>query len=357
MKNEPCPFERCRFSQQCNHIHCVRENCFYVLHSSGQLLSHKRKHERIDAEQAYRQFTSGKKVQIGSSSRCGSASDLIESQSDSPATPMSSGLMSIYGLNSAAMSSSNADSPDVSANAPSYPVQSNSSSPLLDYNKMLSSPNLPTDLTTIKAQSFAVTSSPASSASLGGNNSTLFLDSMQQYQKLLYGDRQVSIEKLMEFNEVFEQMCRTFCTSNCSRQTNGNENSPDKDGSEADSNRDSRTVKCTLPSSHVLAEQRHNHCLLTGCDAVLSSVPAEILEHLRQHQMVLRQKAGTDGSNAPMASTSNANEIVANDSKHMQITSIDGFFNRKRGRPPKNRVVEVYNNVSNLFIYSLLICP
>ncbi|KAM7341387.1 uncharacterized protein ACRADG_012271 isoform 2-T5 [Cochliomyia hominivorax] len=28
----------------------------------------------------------------------------------------------------------------------------------------------------------------------------------------------------------------------------------------------------------------------------------------------------------------------------LQITSIDGFFNRKRGRPPKNRFVEVYKN-------------
>lgn len=32
-----------------------------------------------------------------------------------------------------------------------------------------------------------------------------------------------------------------------------------------------------------------------------------------------------------------------------QITSIDGLFNRKRGRPPKNRVVEVYGNVSMQF--------
>ena len=30
----------------------------------------------------------------------------------------------------------------------------------------------------------------------------------------------------------------------------------------------------------------------------------------------------------------------------LQITSIDGFFNRKRGRPPKNRFIEVYKNVS-----------
>lgn len=41
-----------------------------------------------------------------------------------------------------------------------------------------------------------------------------------------------------------------------------------------------------------------------------------------------------------------------------QITSIDGLFNRKRGRPPKNRVVEVYGNVSihsnRLFFVSFL---
>ncbi|XP_049316422.1 uncharacterized protein LOC105226923 isoform X2 [Bactrocera dorsalis] len=30
----------------------------------------------------------------------------------------------------------------------------------------------------------------------------------------------------------------------------------------------------------------------------------------------------------------------------IQITSIDGFFNRKRGRPPKNRYVEVYKNAN-----------
>lgn len=48
LKNDPCPFESCQFSQVCNHIHCMRKNCRYVLHSSGQLSSHKRKHERFD---------------------------------------------------------------------------------------------------------------------------------------------------------------------------------------------------------------------------------------------------------------------------------------------------------------------
>lgn len=56
MKNEVCPFENCRFSKVCNHIHCIRPQCNYVLHSSGQLFSHKRKHERKDSELAYRKY-------------------------------------------------------------------------------------------------------------------------------------------------------------------------------------------------------------------------------------------------------------------------------------------------------------
>lgn len=56
MKNEHCNFDSCRFSKVCNHIHCIRAGCSYVLHSSGQLYSHKRKHERRDSELAYRQY-------------------------------------------------------------------------------------------------------------------------------------------------------------------------------------------------------------------------------------------------------------------------------------------------------------
>lgn len=51
LKNDPCPFEKCQFSLVCNHIHCMRKNCHYVLHSSGQLSSHKRKHERFECEE------------------------------------------------------------------------------------------------------------------------------------------------------------------------------------------------------------------------------------------------------------------------------------------------------------------
>jgi hypothetical protein len=68
MKSEACPFEQCRFSRVCNHIHCIRPQCSYVLHSSGQLFSHKRKHERNDSELAYRKY---KQVGGGGSSGSG----------------------------------------------------------------------------------------------------------------------------------------------------------------------------------------------------------------------------------------------------------------------------------------------
>ena len=56
MKQDPCGYDNCRFSKTVNHIHCIRSGCDYVLHSSGQLFAHKRKHDRRDNELAYRKY-------------------------------------------------------------------------------------------------------------------------------------------------------------------------------------------------------------------------------------------------------------------------------------------------------------
>ncbi|XP_073819432.1 castor zinc finger transcription factor [Musca autumnalis] len=56
LKTEKCPFDDCKYSCVSNHIHCVRENCNYILHSSTQMISHKRKHDRAEGEQNYQQF-------------------------------------------------------------------------------------------------------------------------------------------------------------------------------------------------------------------------------------------------------------------------------------------------------------
>ncbi|KAI8129482.1 Transcription factor castor, partial [Lucilia cuprina] len=58
LKTEQCPFEDCKFSTVSNHIHCVREGCNFILHSSTQMISHKRKHDRAEGEQNYQQFKS-----------------------------------------------------------------------------------------------------------------------------------------------------------------------------------------------------------------------------------------------------------------------------------------------------------
>ncbi|KAI1301624.1 Transcription factor castor [Halotydeus destructor] len=56
MKHEKCTFDGCKDSGATNHIHCIRSGCSYVLHSSSQMYSHKRKHERRENELAYRKF-------------------------------------------------------------------------------------------------------------------------------------------------------------------------------------------------------------------------------------------------------------------------------------------------------------
>lgn len=60
LKTEQCPFEECKFSTVSNHIHCVREGCNFILHSSTQMISHKRKHDRTESEPTYQQFKSEK---------------------------------------------------------------------------------------------------------------------------------------------------------------------------------------------------------------------------------------------------------------------------------------------------------
>lgn len=56
LKTEQCPFEDCKFSTVSNHIHCVREGCNFILHSSTQMISHKRKHDRAEGEQSGQQL-------------------------------------------------------------------------------------------------------------------------------------------------------------------------------------------------------------------------------------------------------------------------------------------------------------
>ncbi|KAL5014907.1 hypothetical protein ScPMuIL_009177 [Solemya velum] len=56
MKYENCGYQTCRYSKVNNHIHCIRPGCNYVLHSTAQLYSHKRRHEKREIETYYRKI-------------------------------------------------------------------------------------------------------------------------------------------------------------------------------------------------------------------------------------------------------------------------------------------------------------
>lgn len=282
LKTEACPFESCRFSHICNHIHCIRENCEYVLHSSGQLLSHKRKHERLDSETAYRRFKMAQKA---------STSFKPTDLSSKSVQPTSSTM-----------------SPDLS-----YASQQKA----VDLSLIYGNATLPNDiLEQIQKQQKILLQSELESLEDGIPKnliptSTFLTDKPQQPVK-------PQIEEI-------DQLISTYFTDYCTKQT--------EEPLNLKNFTNDKQIDCFVGSN-----EPHLHCLLKNCNTVIPRNLNNIFEHIRNHDR------GED-------------EQIINQSNLLQITSIDGFFNRKRGRPPKNRVVEVYNNVrtGSCFFFSGLI--
>lgn len=313
LKTEPCRVDGCRFTMICNHIHCVRNNCSYVLHSSGQLLSHKRKHERMDAEMAYRRFKMGQ-----------TAKDLTPSEL--------AALHSFHGL-------------DLSPKPPPPPAMNQF--PVADqavtekFNKLLNNATME-NLNSLLSHTVANTS----------NVTPELLKQIREHQKKAQsglGDRETykqdcdqnmagngesledGIPKSVIQNvatledetksptvEEIENIISQYFTDQCTKQQSPSDEPLDLN-LKMPSNKSG--FECFMTNN-----EPHLHCLITGCEAVVPRSLQDISEHLRMHEL-------------------NRDSIIQN-SNLLQITSIEGFFNRKRGRPPKNRVVEVYNNVS-----------
>lgn len=311
LKTEPCRVEGCRFTMICNHIHCVRTNCSFVLHSSGQLLSHKRKHERMDAEMAYRRFKMGD-----------TAKDLTSSEL--------AALQSFHGLDLSLK-------PPASQELNQFPVADQATTE--KFNKLLNNATLE-NLNALLSHTVASTTSVTPE----------LLKEMQKHQKKEHcrlSDRGLckhdcdqnaaenvdnledgipksvipnvatsSDETKSPSAEEIEQIISQYFTDQCTMQQLTSAEPLDLKTS---SNK--LVLECFM-----FKNESHLHCLITGCEAVVPHTLQDISEHLRMHEL-------------------NQDNIIQN-SNLLQITSIEGFFNRKRGRPPKNRVVEVYNNVS-----------
>lgn len=318
LKTEPCRVEGCRFTMICNHIHCVRSNCTYVLHSSGQLLSHKRKHERMDAEMAYRRFKMGQ-----------TAKDLTPSEL--------AALQSFHGL-------------DLSPKPP--PPPSLNQFPIADqattekFNKLLNNATMEnlnallshtvanvTDVTTellkeIQEHQKKVQrrlderDSTKHDSDQNGADSESLEDGIPKsvIQNVSTSNDEMNL-KSPTIEEV-EQIISQYFSDQCSKQQ-GSQNEPLDLNLKSSANKS--ILECFMSNN-----ESHLHCLITGCEAVVPRSLKDISEHLRMHEL-----------------NRGADSIIQN-SNLLQITSIEGFFNRKRGRPPKNRVVEVYNNVSCL---------
>ncbi|XP_033176869.1 uncharacterized protein LOC100749506 isoform X4 [Bombus impatiens] len=298
MKSEACPFEQCRFSRVCNHIHCIRPHCSYVLHSSGQLFSHKRKHERHETELAYRKYK-----QIN-------AVGGIRPPGSWPPDDLSTQSLSL---------SLNGESSNEDRGSPSYYSLDDS---------FQSGSDLAMDLT---APTTAVTAS---------GSSTVTVDHQHQQQQQ---SQQLTATELAYLVPA--------------------------------------TADCPC---HIGRE--HHHCGLDRCGTALKD-PREVREHLREHETQERitdaffEEGGCDDS-CPYADKEkhyhcnweNCREVILSTDKpfrrlqHYKIheysrqlnlscsshalssdvtlthlTNIDAMFRRKRGRPPKNRVIEIWS--------------
>lgn len=291
LKTEACSFDRCRFSQQCNHIHCIRDNCFYVLHSSGQLVSHRRKHERMDSEHAYQQFKLSQKVEMF-------ADECIESGSGKSASTSSDlTLRKLQATSTATKFPAN-----LSSFLSAYPTENDSK-----VKSLLSSESLKI-LQQIHLQKEALLLSQKvkmeSSEDEEQNNYHIGDDNIEsEIPKSLipsssFGDR-LSLAELERIKEFY--------------------------------------------SATELAKQKHINALLFAKNNFN-------IEQAEPLNLNLKSKDKIDFvvTSAPNHSQNSSLKTTdGNNSSLQQITSIDGLFNRKRGRPPKNRVVEVYQNVSD----------
>uniref|UniRef100_A0A146LMX2 Transcription factor castor n=1 Tax=Lygus hesperus TaxID=30085 RepID=A0A146LMX2_LYGHE len=281
LKPDPCGFPNCRFSQVCNHIHCVRDGCSYVLHSSGQLLSHKRKHERKDSEIAYRKFKLAQQavVNIGSNP-----------EQSHPDLAAGSSLL----LQPSSLAALNALSENLHSTPPAHDR---------------SSPN--------------AASTPSYSTFMSGNHgymdhstsSSLADYSDEDFVKFIsyYGPSHTCLPNCPFANSEHYHCKEPSCEIpfRCKETAEGHARMHEAQERVSDFYQESGSL--CQPNC---PKEKHYHCTWDGCCEVV--MPSERLEHFRSHEISAQHN-----------------------------NSLESLFRRKRGRPPKNRVIEVWNDYAS----------
>lgn len=332
LKTEACPFDQCKFSRNGNHIHCVRDNCYYVLHSSGQLISHKRKHDRMESEQAYRRFKIAQKMASSNNSLTvtgtGVSGGIV---SPDIKFPLSAKIPNEYktllpgdlsvSLCPSKLGGVDGNSKDMEKS--SLPVdilqQIQHQQQVHQQNMMLQMMGLDNSRDIRGPQIDRITNLP-------GRQST---DSLEEgIPKSIIPNADFLDLKTSSLEQI-EYMTQTYFTDVCSMQNDSRAttplNGPQDRPLNLKSPKKSEVLECFMTIS-----EPHLHCLIKGCEMVISKNSGDVAEHMRMHEL---------------ARMGGASDEMLQIAPSVQITSIDGLFNRKRGRPPKNRVVEVYNNV------------
>ncbi|CAG0889489.1 unnamed protein product [Darwinula stevensoni] len=286
MKSEECGFENCRFSRAANHIHCIRPGCLYVLHSSGQLYSHKRKHERQDSESAFRKHRLSEQ--------------LLQRNTDSNSSEFPP-------------STSHGGSSDGGGSPSTSPL------PLV----------LPLALDAGASNGSADASIPNTHLlppEFGVGEGDLWRRYLHRFTP---SDPCVPQCELACVNEHFHCQvpgCFTvFCSIDGVRDHARNHHLQEVVTATSYTVGGPSLPPCPSHCPHG-PSQLHYHCRWEGCKEVMFPMdkPFRRLDHFKMHEYSC--KMNMHGSSKDLGSSGNA---------------LDGFFRRKRGRPPKNRVIEV----------------
>lgn len=302
------------------------------------MISHKRKHDRMESEQAYRRFKIAQKLANSSNSALAVPGTGVSGGIASPDIKfplLSSKIPNEYksllpGDLSVSLCTNKLSGIDVNAkdgDKSTLPVdilqQIHHQQQVHQQNMMLQMMRLDTTRDKIRGTPLdRITNLP-------GRRST---DSLEEgIPKSIIPNAEFLDMKTTTSTDHIDYLTQTYFTDVCSMQNESNSgsksplNGPQERPLNLKSPRKADVLDCFMNIN-----EPHLHCLIKGCEMVIAKNGGDVTEHMRMHEL---------------ARMGGASEEMLQIAPSVQITSIEGLFNRKRGRPPKNRVVEVYNNV------------
>jgi len=348
MKHEPCGFLSCKFSRTHNHIHCIRNHCEYVLHSSGQLFSHKRKHERKDNELAYRKYKLAQSMMNPGSGQNGlfpfpnpasspdiSISHQNENSNSLERPPSSNGSLT-----------SGSSSPPLNIPPTSMGLPRSEPNGQMRFSPM----SMPQSFSSNAHGAIMSMAQPLPPTSNYGNDikreplpfmqlpQVIPEDVWQNYllrfeQEEGCGFQECDVEDTEHFHckdegcetvfrteEGVREHGRNHFQQDCISETYFAKVDPEEPGTEA-----ACPAQCPYKNKEI-----HFHCKWDNCAEVILStdVPFRRLDHYKIHEYTKKWNMSQKG-HEPVSMT--------------MTTNIDTMFKRKRGRPPKNRVIEVFD--------------